>query len=270
MDIILLAADAKSKGSSYGNIAGASKIIMIAGFVLAAICFAFAIFAFVKYQIPKTVNDLNGKTAKKAVAKMREKNEQTGVKTFGPTPVAKERGTITAVMNTANGEGSDPTALLNEVKAQQPSPIAPPAPPINTPVVPPVNEDLTSPLTTPITEQATAPMVEQATAPMTEPVAPVQVQAPVPQQVQAPVQTQTPVPPPVQAPVQAQAPVPPPVEASTLTQSLEEEDDFGTEVLGDNGTEVLGEETSILQPTTQAGFRLIKNIVLINTNETID
>lgn len=72
--------------------------ISIVSFVLAAVFFALAVLFWVKFGIPSIIGDLSGKTAKKSIAKMRNKNEKTGKKIFRPSSVNLERGKLTDIM----------------------------------------------------------------------------------------------------------------------------------------------------------------------------
>lgn len=67
-------------------------------FVLAAVFFLFASFFWIKFEIISIIGDLSGRTAKKSIAKMREKNEKTGKKSFKPSFVNIERGKLTDTM----------------------------------------------------------------------------------------------------------------------------------------------------------------------------
>lgn len=77
-------------------------------FALAGVFFLFAVFFWVKFEIVQIIGDLSGRTAKKSIAKMREKNEKTGKKSFKPSSVNLERGKLTDTMK-------DSQKLINRV-----------------------------------------------------------------------------------------------------------------------------------------------------------
>ena len=64
-------------------------------FALAGICFIVAIYSFIRFNIPQVIGELTGRTAKKSIAQMREKNVKTGDKSHRPSAAVKERGTLT-------------------------------------------------------------------------------------------------------------------------------------------------------------------------------
>ncbi len=77
------------------NYAPVFRIISIVCFSVAGVSLLLALFLFFKFKIISVIGDLTGKTARKSIEKMREANEKSGVKSHGPTPLAKERGPIT-------------------------------------------------------------------------------------------------------------------------------------------------------------------------------
>lgn len=70
------------------------KIISTVGFILAAIMLILSIFLFFKFNIPKVIGDITGKTAKKAIQRIHEQNEQSGDKAYKSSPVNIARGKI--------------------------------------------------------------------------------------------------------------------------------------------------------------------------------
>lgn len=64
-------------------------------FILAAVFFLLSILIWFRFGILNIIGDLSGRTAKKSIAKMREKNEKTGIKYFKPSFVNIERGKLT-------------------------------------------------------------------------------------------------------------------------------------------------------------------------------
>lgn len=71
------------------------QMISYVGFVLAAVLLVVSILLWVRLGIWKIIGDLSGRTAKKSIEQIRKKNEESGKKSFRPTPAAMKRGTIT-------------------------------------------------------------------------------------------------------------------------------------------------------------------------------
>lgn len=69
--------------------------LAIIAFVLAGLCLVAAVFLWFYFKIPRVIGDLNGKTARKSIAKMREDNENSGQKSYRPSPTNLERGRLT-------------------------------------------------------------------------------------------------------------------------------------------------------------------------------
>lgn len=86
------------------------SIISIVSFVLAGVFLILAVFFWIKFGIPKIIGDLTGRTAKASIAKMRENNEKTGVKSFKPSAGNIERGKLT---ETASGFNEEATEKLD-------------------------------------------------------------------------------------------------------------------------------------------------------------
>lgn len=93
------------------NMAEMYNRISMAAFILFVISLAFTIFLGFRLQILKVINDLNGRTARKAIEKMRIDNEKSGIKSFYPSPVVVARGTITDKIESAAAQ-SEETELL--------------------------------------------------------------------------------------------------------------------------------------------------------------
>ena len=81
--------------TNYEQMANIFKISTIVLFVLASVCLAFAIFAFITFKIPNVIGDLTGRNARRSIEQMRQENEKGGKKSHRPHPVASDRGTLT-------------------------------------------------------------------------------------------------------------------------------------------------------------------------------
>lgn len=73
-------------------------IVSTVSFILAFIFLVLAVILWIKFQIIHIIGDLSGRTAKKSIAKMREKNEKTGKKSFKPSSENLQRGKLTDKM----------------------------------------------------------------------------------------------------------------------------------------------------------------------------
>lgn len=73
------------------NIASVSYVLAVV-FLIAAVVFWFW------FGIPGIIGDLSGRTARKSIAKIREKNEKSGKKTYRPSAVNRNRGKLTQKM----------------------------------------------------------------------------------------------------------------------------------------------------------------------------
>lgn len=71
------------------------NIVSIIFFIIAGVSLLVAIYSFVRFNIPQVIGELSGRTARKSIAQMRDKNEKTGNKAHRPSPSAIERGTLT-------------------------------------------------------------------------------------------------------------------------------------------------------------------------------
>ena len=72
--------------------------LSIISFIAAAVFFAVAVFLWFFFGIPSVIGDLNGRNARKSIARMRATNERTGVKTYKQSKINEERGKITDTM----------------------------------------------------------------------------------------------------------------------------------------------------------------------------
>jgi len=89
-----------------GEIASTYQLLSTIAFGVAALCFAIAIYLLFRFKIIKIINDLSGRTARKTISKIREQNEQSGSKFYGPHAAAEQRGKITDKM----AQTGDPNA----------------------------------------------------------------------------------------------------------------------------------------------------------------
>lgn len=93
------------------------NMVSIILFVLAGASFLVAIYSFIRFNIPQVIGELSGRTAKKSIAQMRDKNLKTGDKFHRPTKSAQERGTLTDKIEEKpikKAKQSDATKLLDE------------------------------------------------------------------------------------------------------------------------------------------------------------
>ena len=81
-----------------GEIASTYQLLSTIAFGVAALCFAIAIYLLFRFKIIKIINDLSVRTARKTISKIREQNEQSGSKFYGPHAAAEQRGKITDKM----------------------------------------------------------------------------------------------------------------------------------------------------------------------------
>lgn len=128
--------------------------VSIVFFVIAAVSLLVAIYAFIRFNIPQVIGELSGRTAKKSIAQMRDKNVKTGNKAHRPSPAAVERGTLTDKID------DKPKASKSEKKAEKKT--AQSIDPNATVRLEssPYDEDATMPLE--VDDNATAPLDNQA------------------------------------------------------------------------------------------------------------
>ena len=93
--------------ADYERMASTFGTISIVLFVLAAVCLAFGIFAFITFRIPSIIGDLTGRNARKSIEQMRESNEKGRKKSYRSHPVASARGTITEPIEESRQEKRD-------------------------------------------------------------------------------------------------------------------------------------------------------------------
>ncbi len=71
------------------------RYIFIGAAILCGVMIVTSILLFILLKIPKVVGDLTGRTARKAIENIRNRNESSGEKTYKSSPVNKERGKLT-------------------------------------------------------------------------------------------------------------------------------------------------------------------------------
>ena len=72
--------------------------LSIIAFVASGCCLLLTILIWFRFRILSVINDLSGKTAKRAIAQIRENNLRTGNKAYHPGVVNLNRGPLTAPM----------------------------------------------------------------------------------------------------------------------------------------------------------------------------
>ena len=77
---------------------GTYQTLSYIAFSAAGVTFAIALYLLFRFKIIKIINDLSGRTARKTISKIREENEQSGSKFYGPHAAAEQRGKITDKM----------------------------------------------------------------------------------------------------------------------------------------------------------------------------
>ena len=93
------------------------NIVSIIFFIIAGVSLLVAIYSFIRFNIPQVIGELSGRTAKKSIAQMRDKNLKTGDKSHRPTKAAQDRGTLTDKIEEKpikKAKQSDATELLDE------------------------------------------------------------------------------------------------------------------------------------------------------------
>lgn len=92
-------------------------IIAIVGFSLSGIALVAAIFMFIKMNIPAVIGDLTGKTVAREIKAMRDANISSGDKSFRPSKVNLERGTLTEKVDqpTLDAEAPKKLTLQNDL-----------------------------------------------------------------------------------------------------------------------------------------------------------
>lgn len=92
-------------------------IIAIVGFSLAGVALIIAIFMFTKMKIPSVIGDLSGKTVAREIKEMKELNSSKGDRSFRPSKVNIERGTLTETVVLSNDSTAlNATTVLNSTE----------------------------------------------------------------------------------------------------------------------------------------------------------
>ena len=88
--------------------------ISIVLYVIAGVCLVITVLLWFAFDIPTVIGDLSGRTAKKSIAKMRENNERSGVKSFKSSKTNLERGKLTGVPETTGNINKQSTTSSTE------------------------------------------------------------------------------------------------------------------------------------------------------------
>lgn len=107
--------------TNYEQMANIFRISTIVLFVLAGVCLAFAIFAFITFKIPNVIGDLTGRNARRSIEQMRQENEKSGKKSHRPHPVASDRGTLTEQIKESKKLSQKPV----QKQTAKPKPVVP-------------------------------------------------------------------------------------------------------------------------------------------------
>lgn len=93
------------------------SIFSVVFFIIAAVCFALAVFFWIVFRIPKVIGDLSGRTARKSIAEMRANNEASGNKSFRPSAANVNRGKLTdAIPDSDKLKGQETDPLNNQAE----------------------------------------------------------------------------------------------------------------------------------------------------------
>ena len=95
--------------------------LSIIAFVAAGCCLLLTILIWFRFRILSVINDLSGKTAKRAIAQIRENNLRTGNKAYHPGIVNLNRGPLTTPMPEVS---ATPTEKLPDDQVGKPVPLA--------------------------------------------------------------------------------------------------------------------------------------------------
>ena len=93
--------------------------LSIIAFVAAGCCLLLTILIWIRFRILSVINDLSGKTAKRAIAQIRENNLRTGNKAYHPGIVNLNRGPLTTPMPEVS---ATPTEKLPDDQVGKPVP----------------------------------------------------------------------------------------------------------------------------------------------------
>lgn len=89
-------------------------LISTASFIMAGVFLIISSFLWFKFNIPKIVGDLSGRTAKKSIEKMRQDNEKTGKRQINVVYMADNKQNITEKIEkmTAKSESNNTDVLF--------------------------------------------------------------------------------------------------------------------------------------------------------------
>lgn len=93
--------------------------LSIIAFIAAGCCLLLTILIWFRFRILSVINDLSGKTAKRAIAQIRENNLRTGNKAYHPGIVNLNRGPLTTPMPEVS---ATPTEKLPDDQVGKPVP----------------------------------------------------------------------------------------------------------------------------------------------------
>ena len=88
--------------------------VAIVLYVIAGMCFVLAVMFWFVFDIPTVFGDLTGRTARKSIAKMRENNEKSGVKSFKHSKINVDRGKLTGVPETTGNMKAETKENIDE------------------------------------------------------------------------------------------------------------------------------------------------------------
>ena len=71
------------------------RMIFYAAAIACGICFIVTVLFFFLFRIPKIISDISGRTAKKGIQEIRERNELSGDKAYKSSLVNRQRGKVT-------------------------------------------------------------------------------------------------------------------------------------------------------------------------------
>lgn len=71
------------------------RMIFYVAAIACGICFIVTVLFFFLFRIPKIISDISGRTARKGIREIRERNELSGDKAYKSSPVNRQRGKVT-------------------------------------------------------------------------------------------------------------------------------------------------------------------------------
>lgn len=71
------------------------RMIFYFASVACGVCFIVTVLLFFLLRIPRIISDISGRTARKGIQKIRERNELSGDKAYKSSPVNRQRGKVT-------------------------------------------------------------------------------------------------------------------------------------------------------------------------------